>query len=53
MSSDTIGRAIEQAVQDIERELHHRLDAVERIAVERVLERLADAVPGRDEWERW
>lgn len=39
--------AIERAVQDIERELHHHLDAVERIAIERVLEQLADDAPNR------
>ena len=40
--------AIEHAVHEIERELHHRLDTVERIAIERVLEQLADRVPRRD-----
>ena len=45
--SDAIGRAIERAVQEIERELHHHLDTVERIAIERVLEQLADEVPSQ------
>ncbi len=45
--SDPLSHAIERAVEDIERELHHHLDAVERIALERVLERLADEVPNR------
>ena len=42
--------AIEQALRTIEAELHQRLDAVQRITVERALERLADdaAVRRRD-----
>jgi ribosomal protein S9 len=45
--------AIERAVQNIERELHHHLDPVERIAIERVLEQLADDVPNRRRIEPW
>ena len=39
--------AIEHAMHDIEVELHHHLDPVERIAITRVLEQLADDVPNR------
>jgi hypothetical protein len=44
--------AIEVAVRTIEAELHQHLDAVQRIAIERALERLADdaAVRRRDPW---
>jgi hypothetical protein len=39
--------AIERALHDIEVELHHHLDPVERIAITRTLEQLADDVPNR------
>jgi hypothetical protein len=35
--------AVEHALERIERELAHRMDAVERVAVTRVLEELGDA----------
>jgi hypothetical protein len=35
--------AVEHALERIERELGHRMDAVERVAVTRVLEELGDA----------
>ena len=51
--ADVLTLAIERAVHDIERELHHHLDPVERIAIERVLEQLADDVPNRRRVEPW
>lgn len=50
--SDMLSCAIERAVHDIERELQHHLDTVERIAIERVLEQLADDARrrGPDPW---
>jgi hypothetical protein len=53
---DVLTLAIERAVHDIERELARhliRFSTVERIAIERVLEQLADDVPNRRRFEPW
>jgi hypothetical protein len=46
-------RAVEHALERIERELAHRMDAVERVAVTRVLEELGDAWAYHGRERRW
>lgn len=45
--------AVEHALHVIEAELGHRLELVQRIGIERALERLADDAAGRAQWQPW
>ena len=54
MSTDAVNEkrqiAIDEAVDQLERELHVHLPAIDRAAVEQVLDRFAQSWPQRPSW---
>ena len=54
MSTDAVNEkrqiALDQAVDQLERELHVHLPAIDRVAVERVLDEFAQSWPQRPSW---